>query len=106
MENILNIVEEISGELDSLRKFIYDNPEIGFEEYKSSKAHIDLLKKHGFDVECPYLGCETSFKAVYDSKKPGRTISYLSEYDALPGIGHGCGHNILGATATGAPRIL
>lgn len=44
MENILNIVEEISGELDSLRKFIYDNPEIGFEEYKSSKAHIDLLK--------------------------------------------------------------
>ena len=106
MENILNIVEEISGELDSLRKFIYDNPEIGFEEYKSSKAHIDLLKKHGFDVECPYLGCETSFKAVYDSKKPGRTISYLSEYDALPGIGHGCGHNILGATATGAGIVL
>lgn len=106
MENILKIVEEISGELDSLRKFIYDNPEIGFEEYKSSRAHIDLLKKHGFHVECPYLGCETSFKAVYDSKKAGRTISYLSEYDALPGIGHGCGHNILGATATGAGIVL
>lgn len=106
MENILKIVEEISEDLDSLRKFIYDNPEIGFEEYKSSKAHIDLLKKYGFEIECPYLGCETSFKAVYDSKKEGRTISYLAEYDALPGIGHGCGHNVLGATASGAGIVL
>ena len=106
MENILKIVEEISEDLDELRKFIYDNPEIGFEEYKSSKAHIDLLKKHRFEIECPYLGCETSFKAVYDSKKEGRTISYLAEYDALPGIGHGCGHNVLGATASGAGIVL
>lgn len=104
--DILKRVEEISGELDELRKFIYENPELGFEEYKSSKAHIDLLKKHGFEIECPYMGCETSFKAVYDSKKEGRTVSYLSEYDALPGIGHGCGHNILGATATGAGIVL
>ncbi|NMW85219.1 M20 family metallopeptidase [Peptoniphilus sp. AGMB00490] len=103
---ILKKVEEISEELDELRKFIYENPELGFEEYKSSKAHIDLLKKHGFEIECPYMGCETSFKAVYDSKKKGRTVSYLSEYDALPGIGHGCGHNILGATATGAGIVL
>lgn len=106
MGNILKIVEEISEDLDELRKFIYDNPEIGFEEYKSSKAHIDLLKKYGFEIECPYLGCETSFKAVYDSKKEGRTISYLAEYDALPGIGHGCGHNVLGATASGAGIVL
>ncbi|MDD7352568.1 MAG: M20 family metallopeptidase [Peptoniphilaceae bacterium] len=104
--DILKRVEEISGELDELRNFIYENPELGFEEYKSSKAHIDLLKKHGFEIECPYMGCETSFKAVYDSKKEGRTVSYLSEYDALPGIGHGCGHNILGATATGAGIVL
>ncbi|OLR65561.1 M20 family metallopeptidase [Peptoniphilus porci] len=103
---ILKKVEEISEELDELRKFIYENPELGFEEYKSSKAHIDLLKKHGFEIEFPYMGCETSFKAVYDSKKKGRTVSYLSEYDALPGIGHGCGHNILGATATGAGIVL
>ena len=106
MENILKYVEEISDELDELRKFIYDNPEIGFQEFKSSKAHIDLLKKHGFEVECPYLGCETSFKAVYDSKKEGRTVSYLAEYDALPEIGHGCGHNVLGATASGAGIVL
>lgn len=106
MENTLKYVEEISDELDELRKFIYDNPEIGFQEFKSSKAHIDLLKKHGFEVECPYLGCETSFKAVYDSKKEGRTVSYLAEYDALPEIGHGCGHNVLGATASGAGIVL
>lgn len=104
--DILKKVEEISGELDELRKFIYENPELGFEEYKSSKAHMDLLKKHGFEIECPYMDCPTSFKAIYDSKKEGRTISYLSEYDALPGIGHGCGHNILGATATGAGIVL
>lgn len=67
--DILKKVEEISGELDELRKFIYENPELGFEEYKSSKAHMDLLKKHGFEIECPYMDCPTSFKAIYDSKK-------------------------------------
>ena len=67
---------------------------------------MDLLKKHGFEVEENYLEIKTAFRGEYDSKKPGSTIGYIAEYDALPGIGHGCGHNILGTTSTGAGIVL
>lgn len=99
-------IDEIKEELIELSKYVFDNPEIGLEEFKSSKAHVDFLEKHGFTVETNYLGFETAFKAVYNSMKPGPTIAYLAEYDALPGIGHGCGHNILGATSSGAGVVL
>jgi amidohydrolase len=101
-----NLVESLQKEFAELSKFIYDNPELGYEEFKSSKAHIDLLRKHGFTVEEGYLGINTAFRAEYDSKKEGPTIGYLAEYDALPEIGHGCGHNILGTTSTGAGIVL
>ncbi len=106
LDKINKLTEEISPELKELSEFIYHNPELGYEEYKSAKAHVELLKKHGFNVEENYLGIETAFKASYEGEKAGPTIAYLSEYDALPGIGHGCGHNILGATNTGAGIVL
>ncbi|WP_208559405.1 M20 family metallopeptidase [Marinilactibacillus kalidii] len=105
-ENIQTIIEDLSPELKELSEYIYDHPELGHEEYLSSKAHVTLLEKHEFDVEYPYLGIDTAFKAVYKGKKTGPTIAYLSEYDALPGIGHGCGHNLLGSTDTGAGIAL
>lgn len=101
-----NLVEGLKKEFAELSKFIYDNPELGYEEFKSSKAHVDLLRKHGFRVEEGYLGINTAFRAEYDSKKEGPAIAYLAEYDALPVIGHGCGHNILGTTSTGAGIVL
>ncbi len=52
------------------------------------------------------LGIETSFRAIYDSKKPGATIGYLCEYDALPEIGHGCGHNMIGVMSSAAGIAL
>lgn len=106
----INLVEQLvnhhAQEFRKLSQYIYDHPELGHEEYLSSKAHIDLLQSHGFEVESAYLGIPTAFKAKYDSKKPGPSIAFLSEYDALPGIGHGCGHNLLGATDTGAGIVL
>ncbi|WDV46248.1 M20 family metallopeptidase [Clostridiaceae bacterium M8S5] len=99
-------VKEIKDELIQLSNYIHDNPELGHQEFKASKAHCVLLKKHGFRVEREYLGMKTAFKATYDSKKEGPTIAYLAEYDALPDIGHGCGHNILGATSTGSGIVL
>lgn len=104
--NIKLYFNEIKNELVELSEYIFYNPEIGLEEFKSSKAHIEILIKHGFTVEENFLGFETAFKAVYKGDKPGPTIGYLVEYDALPGIGHGCGHNILGSTTTGAGIIL
>lgn len=105
-EKIQDIVKTLRPELQELSEYIYDHPEMGHEEYLSSKAHVELLKKHGFEVEYPYLEVETAFRAVYKGEKEGPSIAYLSEYDALPGIGHGCGHNLLGSTDTGAGIAL
>lgn len=110
MENIRERIHELTEarrqEFTDLSHFIYQHPELGNEEFLSSKAHADYLKKHGFEVEMPYLDIPTAFRATYDSGKPGPTISYLSEYDALPGIGHGCGHNLLGAVESTAGIVL
>lgn len=105
-ESIHEAVYSLRDELQALSDYIYENPELGFEEVKSSQAHVDILKKHGFDVEYPYIGFDTAFRATYKGKKEGPTIAFLSEYDALPGIGHGCGHNMLGSTDTGAGIAL
>ena len=107
---MINIVKssinDILEELKTLSEYIYDNPELGHEEVKSCEAHINLLESHGFKVEKGYMGMETAFRAEFDSGKSGPVIGYLAEYDALPGIGHGCGHNILGTTSTGAGIVL
>ncbi|HJH01062.1 MAG TPA: M20 family metallopeptidase [Aerococcus urinaeequi] len=101
--------QEVSGletDLRGLSDYIFANPELGHQEFKSSKAHIELLEKHGFTVETPYAGFDTAFRATFDSGQAGPTIAYLSEYDALPSIGHGCGHNMLGTVDTGAGIAL
>ena len=105
-ESIHEVVHSLRNELQELSDYIYDHPELGFDEFKSSKAHVDLLRKHHFEVEYPYLGFETAFRATYKGAKEGPTLAFLSEYDALPGIGHGCGHNSLGSTDTGAGIAL
>ncbi len=103
---VIECIESVKYELIDLSEYILVNPELGYEEFKASRAHIELLKKHRFKVEEEYLGIKTAFKAVYDSGKEGPVIGFMSEYDALPGIGHGCGHNLLGATNTGAGIVL
>ena len=105
-DTIKTACDAVMPELKKLNEFIYNNPEMGYEEVKSSAAHVELLRSKGFTVEYPYLGMATAFRAEYKSAKPGPVIAYLSEYDALPGVGHGCGHNILGAASTGAGIVL
>lgn len=105
-DTIKKACDAVMPALKRLSEFIYNNPELGYEEFKSSAAHVDLLRSKGFTVEYPYLGMATAFRAEYKSTKPGPVIAYLSEYDALPGVGHGCGHNILGAAGTGAGIVL
>ena len=105
-DSIKAACEAVMPELKKLSEFIYNNPELGYQEYKSSAAHVELLRSKGFTVEYPYLGIETAFRAEYKAAKAGPAIAYLAEYDALPGIGHGCGHNILGASGTGAGIVL
>ena len=86
--------------------YIYNNPELGNEEYKAVEALTTFLKEHDFKVEASIAGMDTAFKATFDSGKPGMTIGYLCEYDALPKIGHGCGHNMIGVMSAGAGVVL
>ncbi|MEK4712758.1 M20 family metallopeptidase [Sporosarcina sp. FSL K6-5500] len=85
---------------------IHANPEIGNEEVYASAKHVALLEDAGFEVKTAVAGHETSFYAVKDSGKEGPTIAYLAEYDALPGLGHACGHNIIGTTSVAAGIAL
>lgn len=98
--------QKIHQRLIEISDYIYHNPELGNNEYKAVKILTDLLKEHKFEVEEKYLNIETAFKATFDSGKPGLTICYLCEYDALPEIGHGCGHNMIGTISSGAGIVL
>ncbi|MBX9974351.1 M20 family metallopeptidase [Cytobacillus firmus] len=81
---------------------IHANPEIGNEEFFASGLLSGILEKEGFEVERAVAGHETAFLARKKSDKPGPSIAFLAEYDALPGLGHGCGHNIIGTTSVAA----
>lgn len=105
-KKVLEHINNLTPELNELSLNIYNNPELGYEEFKACRLHTKLLEKYGFNVKTNFSGVETGFKAEYKSPKPGITVAYMAEYDALPGIGHGCGHNLLGTVSTGAGIIL
>jgi len=93
-------VELQRQQLIQLSLNIHDNPELGFEEEKASAWLTGYLEDNGFHVERGIAGVATAFRATYGQGSP--RIALLAEYDALPKIGHGCGHNIIAASAVGA----
>ncbi|WP_066192599.1 M20 family metallopeptidase [Gracilibacillus timonensis] len=98
--------EDIQDELFQIRKQLFENPELGDQEYQSMKLLVDYLRSYDFDVETGIVQRPTAFRAEFSSDKPGPTIAYLAEYDALPSIGHGCGHNLIATFAVGAGVML
>lgn len=105
-EQILKEGLNIKEELCNLSDYIYEHPELGNEEYEAVRVITEFLSKNGFIIEQPYCGLKTAFKASFDSGKPGLIVGYLCEYDALPEIGHGCGHNMIGVMSAGAGVAL
>jgi amidohydrolase len=101
-EEIIKNVEDNKELYLSTSHRIHENPEIGNEEFFASSLLTDILLKEGFEVEKAVAGHETSFVARIKSNKPGPSIAFLAEYDALPGLGHACGHNIIGTTSVAA----
>lgn len=99
-------LDHISEDLWRISDELYANPELGDEEFESMKKLIQLLEKHRFVVETGTGGRPTSFRAEYRSENPGPTVAFLAEYDALPEVGHGCGHNLIGTMSTGAGIVL
>ncbi len=93
-------IEEQRHNLIELSLNIHDNPELGYKEEKASGLLTEYLAKNGFNMEKGVGGFPTAFKATYGESKP--VIALLAEYDALPEIGHGCGHNIIAASSVGA----
>jgi amidohydrolase len=101
-EKTKNEVEKLRINLYEISKFLYENPELGSEEFRSSELLTKELESHGFQVERGILGMPTAFKATFKGKNDGPQVAVIAEYDALPGVGHGCGHNLISASATGA----
>ena len=101
-ERVLKKIDLIAPELVKMADFIHENPELGYEEYESSKALTQILKKYGFEVEKPLIGFETAFRATFQGTKLRPKVALLAEYDALPEIGHACGHNLIGTACVGA----
>lgn len=103
---IINNVESNKALYLSTSHQIHAKPEIGNEEFFASSLLIEILEKEGFEVEKAVAGHGTSFVARKGSVKKGPSIAFLAEYDALPGIGHACGHNIIGTTSVAAAIAL
>jgi len=99
MRDISERVDELRQEVRAIAHEIHENPELGNEEFHSVELLTGLLKKHGFSVETGQCGMPTAFIASYKGTKPGPVIGYLAEYDALRGMGHACGHNMIGSLA-------
>lgn len=101
-EVIINKIDSIEEELIALSNKIHSNPELAFKEYKAMENITALLKRHGFIIEKGIGDLETAFRAEYAGKGEGPTVAFIAEYDALPEIGHGCGHNLIATMAVGA----
>ena len=99
-QTILDYIENNKRHYIEMSHQIHQRPDLGNEEIFASRTLIEHLKKEGFDIETDLAGHATGFIARYESTKPGPTIGFLAEYDALPGLGHACGHNIIGTAST------
>lgn len=93
------IIEAKASIYQNIAAQIHEKPEVSNYEFFASKTLADQLASEGFLVKLDVAGHRTGFDARYRSAKPGPTIVFYAEYDALPGIGHACGHNLFGATS-------
>lgn len=101
---ILTAVQRSQEQLFRIATELYHNPEVGLQEFKAADLLTGTLEQAGFRVDRGIAGMPTAFRAEWGSGGP--TVALLAEMDALPGMGHACGHNIIAATAIGAARAL
>ena len=103
IDNINNAVDASRQELRHICLDIHAHPELNYQEHHAAQLLSDTLERHGFAVERGIGGVGTAFRAEIQGRSgDGPTIAILAEYDALPDVGHGCGHNLIATTAVGA----
>ncbi len=95
-------IDELAPMLWDVVMSLYDHPEIAFEEYRSSALLVSRLREGQFETAVGAGGLDTAFVATQEGIAPGSTVAIIAEYDALPGLGHACGHNLIAAAALGA----
>ncbi|MFH1652325.1 MAG: M20 family metallopeptidase [Chloroflexota bacterium] len=100
----LSAADALREELTALSLKIHEHPEPGFHEVKAAGWLSEYLKTHGFEVRTGLWEMETAFRARYGKGEP--VIALLAEYDALPKLGHACGHNLIAASSVGAAVAL
>lgn len=92
---VMETIDQHAETFRAISRAIGSRPELGHEEYFASGLLTEELERQGFAVERGTLGIATAFIGEYDSGKQGPTIAFLCEYDALPEIGHACGHHLI-----------
>jgi amidohydrolase len=95
-------IEARRDELIRIADTIHAHPEVAFEEFESAALLSSTLEENGFQLDRGVADLETAFVATLHGKDEGPTVALLAEYDALPGLGHACGHNLIGTAAMGA----
>jgi amidohydrolase len=99
-ERVQAEVDRLTPDLLATSRFLHANPELAYEEHKAAECLTAVLGQHGFAVTRGAAGLSTAFTGRAGSGKP--RIAFLAEYDALPGLGHACGHNLIGTASLGA----
>ncbi len=97
-ERILAAIENQRDVILAVGDEIHANPELGMAEFKAQKLLTETIAGYGYEVERGSGGIETAFKAIRGGKGSGPAIAFLAEYDALPGLGHACGHNLIASS--------
>jgi amidohydrolase len=103
---VQEIVDDMSKELVAMSNFLYHNPEIAGEEYKALEVMTKKLEDNGFKVKTGVSGITTSFVASSKNGEKSPVVAFLCEYEALPNLGHGSGHNITSIISVGAAIAL
>ena len=103
-EKVKASLDKLIPSLEEVSDWMYENPELGFEEYKTSKHLINYIKSNGLEVKNPVGGLDTAFSSSIGTSGP--LVVLCVEYDALPEIGHACGHNIIATASIGAGIAL
>jgi len=103
---VAEAVDRLADELERLSHRIHATPELCFKEEKASAWLTEFLEAHGARIERGVGGLPTAFRATIAGHGPGPTIAIMAEYDALPGIGHACGHNVIATAGCGAGAAL
>ncbi len=105
-EKIVNYVDRQESVYRQIALEIHARPEVSNYEFFACERLSSQLKDEGFQVTVDVAGHRTGFTACYKAVNPGPVLVFLAEYDALPGLGHGCGHNLFGATSSLAASAL